>query len=460
MTKIKTAWFCSNCGAKQAKWTGQCAACDEWNSFQEEAIVQQTSSSKNRTVGFNQATKPIRLSEIQGQKQTRISSGFQELDKTLGGGIVPGSLILLGGDPGIGKSTLSLQVAEMVSKNLAPVLYISGEESLEQIALRAHRLGIKTEAEIFFSNTTEVNAIIRLIEEMKPQLVIVDSIQIIFLEEIPSSAGSVTQVRESTARLMHAAKSLEIAIIIIGHVTKTGEIAGPKVLEHLVDTVLYFEGDKAQNLRLVRVIKNRFGPLDEIAVFQMDVRGLIEIKNPSELFIQDRAKGASGSVIIPLMEGTRPILIETQALVTDTFFSNPSRRASGLDQNRMALLLAICEKRAKLKLHQSDVFVSITGGFKVSEPSADLGVILAIASSLKNRIVDPDTLVVGEVGLGGEVRGVSRIEGRIKEAIQMGFSKCLIPVKNRENALIAASKAEIEIIPIEWVEQAIDYALF
>lgn len=457
MSKVKTAWFCASCGAKQAKWTGQCASCNAWNSFNEEPIQVETSEAiRGKTFGFHTVTKPLKLQEIGTQSIQRIHSGFHEMDKTLGGGIVPGSLILLGGDPGIGKSTLSLQIAEKLSHSNKGVLYISGEESLEQIAIRAKRIGISETADMYFSNMTEVGAIIRHIEETRPNLVVVDSIQIIFTEGIPSSAGSVTQVRESTARLMIAAKSLHTAIIIIGHVTKSGEIAGPKVLEHLVDTVLYFEGDKTQNLRLVRVIKNRFGPLDEIAVFQMDTKGLQEIRNPSLLFIQDRAKGASGSVIIPMMEGTRPLLIETQALVTESFFPNPSRRATGLDPNRLALLLAVAEKRARMKLHQSDVFVSITGGFKITEPAADLGVMLAIASSLKNSTFNPDTIVVGEIGLGGEVRGVPRIEGRIKEAIQMGFSRCIVPHKNKAAAKIAARDSSLEVVSIEWVEEAIE----
>ncbi len=458
MAKVKTAWFCASCGAKQTKWTGQCSVCQEWNTFQEEALVtQQPLAAKGKTFGFHQSTKPVKLQEIGSHTVARIHSGFEELDKTLGGGVVPGSLILLGGDPGIGKSTLSLQIAAKISEKKPSVLYISGEESLEQIALRAKRLDIPDSIDLFFSNMTEVGAIIQLIEESRPTLVIIDSIQIIFTEGIPSSAGSVTQVRESTARLMIAAKSLDTAIIIIGHVTKTGEIAGPKVLEHLVDTVLYFEGDKTQNLRLVRAIKNRFGPLDEIAVFQMHTNGLKEIQNPSEIFIADRAKGTSGSVIISMMEGTRPLLIETQALVTDTFFSNPSRRATGLDPNRLALLLAVCEKRARMKLHQSDVFVSITGGFKITEPAADLGVVLAISSSLKNCTFDPDTVVVGEVGLGGEVRGVSRIESRVKEAIQMGFSRCIVPQKNVQAAkTIAQKSAAVQIIGVEWVDEAIE----
>lgn len=433
--------------------------CGTWNSFQEELIADSILgngkiSLGGGTFGFHSLAKPIKLKDISSQPLHRQKSGFSELDKTLGGGIVPGSLILLGGDPGIGKSTLSLQIAHKSSEQSDRVLYVSGEESLEQIALRAKRLGIDDSQEILFCNTTEVNAIVKQIEELKPNLVIIDSIQILFLEGIPSSPGSVTQVRECTARLMQTAKTLDVATIIIGHVTKAGEIAGPKVLEHLVDTVLYFEGDKSQNLRLIRAIKNRFGPLDEIAVFQMSAEGLAEVTNPSQLFIEDRARGTSGSVIIPMMEGTRPILIEAQALVTETFFSNPSRRSTGLDTNRLALLLAVCEKRAKMKLHQSDIFVSITGGFKVTEPAADLGVVLAIASSFANKPFDPDTLAVGEVGLGGEVRGISRIESRIKEGIQMGFSRCIVPKKNYKAA--STFSHSLKIIPVEWVEEAID----
>ena len=457
MAKLKTAWFCSSCGNKQAKWTGQCTVCNAWNSFQEEVLTDPLShkaSFGSSTFGFHSLSKPIKLKDISSQPLNRQKSGFQELDKTLGGGIVPGSLILLGGDPGIGKSTLSLQIAHGLSNMSERVLYVSGEESLEQIALRAKRLGIDEGQEILFCNTTEVNAISKQMEELKPKLAIIDSIQILFTDGIPSSPGSVTQVRECTSKLMQAAKTLDIATVIIGHVTKAGEIAGPKVLEHLVDTVLYFEGDKSQNLRLVRAIKNRFGPLDEIAVFQMTAEGLSEVANPSQLFIEDRARGTSGSVIIPMMEGTRPILIEAQALVTETFFSNPSRRSTGLDTNRLALLLAVCEKRAKMRLHQSDIFVSITGGFKITEPAADLGIVLAIASSLANSPFDPDTIAVGEVGLGGEVRGVSRIESRIKEGIQMGFSKCIVPKKNEKAA--QAFKESIDIISVEWVEEAID----
>jgi DNA repair protein RadA/Sms len=403
--------------------------------------------------GEKKWTSPVKLSEIESKPISRYQTCFQELDRALGGGIVPGSLILLGGDPGIGKSTLSLQVANSLARTQEKVLYISGEESLEQIALRAKRLNVK-EPSLLFSNEVEVGEIAKWIGECRPQLVIVDSIQIVFHRDVPSSPGSVTQVRECTSALMHIAKSTNTSIILIGHVTKSGEIAGPRILEHLVDTVLYFEGEQQQNLRLVRSMKNRFGPTDEIAVFQMGQEGLVEVKNPSQLFIEDRTKGTAGTVIMPMMEGTRPILIEAQALVTNTYFPTPSRRCAGLDPNRLALLLAVCEKRARFRLHQSDVFVSVTGGLKITEPAADLGFLLAITSSFSNKVFDPDTAVVGEVGLGGEVRAVSRIEARLKEAIQMGFSRCIIPAKNLK--AVESYKKQIRVVPVAWIDEALD----
>jgi DNA repair protein RadA/Sms len=319
--------------------------------------------------------------------------------------------------------------------------------------MRAKRLGLNS-GSVLFSNETEVSAIAKWLVEYHPHLAVIDSIQILYKNEIPSAPGSVAQVRECTAALMQCAKSSHTAILIIGHVTKSGEIAGPRILEHLVDTVLYFEGESQQNLRLIRSIKNRFGPTDEIAVFQMEGGGLCEVKNPSKLFIEDRTKGTTGSVIMPMMEGTRPILIEAQALVTDTFFATPSRRCTGLDPNRLALLLAVCEKRARFRLHQSDVFVSVTGGLKVTEPAADLGLLLAIVSSFSNKVFDHDTAVIGEVGLSGEVRGVPRIEARVKEALQMGFSRCIVPSKNAK--ALESLRSSISIHPVSWVEEAID----
>ncbi len=452
--KLKKVWYCSSCGDKQPKWCGQCPTCGAWNTFQEE--IEQPPTRTLPILGPKRWQTPVRLAEIETKPLQRYLTGFSELDTALGGGIVPGSLTLIGGDPGIGKSTLAIQLAHFLADSGVPVLYVSGEESLEQIALRAKRLSLNTPS-VLFSNETEVGTIAKYITESAPKLAIIDSIQIIYKNEIPSSPGSVTQVRECTAALMQLAKTTHTSILIIGHVTKTGEIAGPRILEHLVDTVLYFEGDQQHNLRLVRAIKNRFGPTDEIAVFQMESSGLKQVSNPSQLFIEDRAKGTTGAVIMPMIEGTRPILIEAQALVTETFFPTPSRKCTGLDPNRLALLLAVCEKRARLRLHKSDVFVSITGGFKITEPAADLGLLLAITSSFANKIFDPDTAVIGEVGLGGEVRAVPRIESRVKEASQMGFSTCIIPAKNLKSC--EQLRSSLTLKPVSWVDEAIDILL-
>ncbi len=454
--KVKNIWCCTTCGNKQIRWSGQCSACNSWNTMQEELEVTQKPDTRKQATP--KQTKPVKLSEITARDTPRLQSGIKEFDRLIGGGIVPGALTLIGGDPGIGKSTLSLQLACALAKQGAVVLYISGEESLEQTALRAKRLGIQSESLLFF-NETEVSEIVRHVELLKPSILIIDSIQIVYKQELPSSPGSVTQVRDATCTFMQLSKSYDIATFLIGHVTKSGEIAGPKVLEHLVDCVLYFEGDKQQNLRLLRVVKNRFGPTDEIAIFQMLQTGLHEIANPSQIFLEERSRSSIGSVVIPTMEGTRPILIEVQSLVTDTFYATPSRRAQGIDSNRLALLLAVLEKRAKLHLHQCDVFVSVTGGIRIQEPAADLGVLMAISSSFCNRKFDPTTLVIGEVGLGGEVRGVSRIESRIKEGIQMGFSRCIIPKSNQKNAALQELVGKIQITAVEWVDDAINQLL-
>ncbi|MFN4173503.1 MAG: DNA repair protein RadA, partial [Parachlamydiaceae bacterium] len=376
---------------------------------------------------------------------------IQEVDRLLGGGVVPGSLVLIGGDPGIGKSTLLLQLSQALAKRDLTVLYISGEESLEQTSLRAKRLKIETE-KLFVLSETNFSLIKQEIDELKPDILVVDSIQIVYKPEIGSAPGSVTQVRETTTEFMHLAKGRNISTFLIGHVTKSGEIAGPRVLEHLVDTVLYFEGDKQQQYRMIRVIKNRFGGTDEIAVFQMGQEGLIEIPNPSQIFLEERRKHSMGSVIIPTIEGTRPILIEAQALVTDTVFPTPSRKATGLDSNRMSLLLAVLEKRLNYPLFKTDVFVSIAGGLKITEPAVDLGILLAITSSARNRIVDPETCVMGEVGLGGEIRSVSRAESRVKEAIQMGFKKIILPKRNLKG--LSHYKEKINLVGVDMVEEA------
>ena len=455
MAKQKSVWYCSECGQKQLKWLGQCPSCNLWNTFQEE--LEMSSLPRRFEAQQTQASRPVRLHEVKLQDTPRINTHISEFDRLIGGGIVPGSLTLVGGDPGIGKSTLLLQLSHSLAKQGLTVLYVCGEESVEQTSLRAHRLNIQTDNLLLLCETN-FSIIKSHIDQINPNILIVDSIQIVYKSEITSAPGSVSQVRETTTEFMHLAKGRGIATFLIGHVTKSGEIAGPRVLEHLVDTVLYFEGDKQHNYRMIRVVKNRFGPTDEIAVFQMKHNGLEEVPNPSEIFLEERRKENIGSVIIPTLEGSRPILVEVQALVTDTVFSTPSRRCTGLDQNRLALLLAVLEKRIGYHLHRCDVFVSVAGGLRIMEPAIDLGIILASASSMQNRILDPETIVVGEVGLGGEVRSVSRIESRLKEAIHMGFQRCIIPKRNLKG-ISEDLRKKIQIQGVEFVEEAVNALL-
>lgn len=444
-TKQKTIWCCVECGHSQSKWAGQCPQCGEWNTLHEEVEISQQIP---RFGVKTEASKPVRIDEVSLENTPRIQTQMLEFDRLLGGGIVPGSLTLVGGDPGIGKSTLLLQASQEIARQGLIVLYVCGEESVLQTSMRAKRMGVSNENLLLLSETN-LAYIKQQITHLKPDVVIVDSIQIIYKSEITSAPGSVSQVRETATELMHLAKGEGISIFLIGHVTKSGEIAGPRILEHLVDTVLYFEGDRQHNYRLLRAVKNRFGSTDEIAVFQMEERGLSEISNPSRLFLEERMKESAGSVIIPTIEGSRPILVEVQALVTNTVYSTPSRRSAGIDPNRLALLLAVLEKRVGYQLHNRDVFVSIAGGLKIVEPAIDLGIILAVASSLTNRQIDADTVVVGEVGLGGEIRSVGRLQERLKEAIHMGFKKALLPKRN------SLEKLSIEILGVERVEDAI-----
>jgi DNA repair protein RadA/Sms len=452
MAKQKTFWYCSTCGHKQAKWTGQCPSCNQWNSLHEE--VEQISTNSRFEAQQNTANRVIQLKDINLQETPRILTHIHECDRLLGGGLVMGSLTLIGGDPGIGKSTLMLQLSYALAKQGLTVLYVCGEESVAQTSLRAQRLGIETD-NLFLLSETNFSFIKAQIDHLRPQVLIIDSIQIVYKSEITSAPGSVSQVRETTTEFMHLAKGRGIATFLIGHVTKSGEIAGPRVLEHLVDTVLYFEGDKQHHYRMIRVVKNRFGPTDEIAVFQMRQGGLVEVPNPSEIFLEERRKGVTGSVIIPTLEGSRPILIEVQALVTDTVFSTPSRRCTGLDQNRLALLLAVLEKRMSYQLHKCDVFVSVAGGLRILEPAIDLGVLLAATSSMRNRMLNPETAVIGEVGLGGEIRSVSRIESRLKETIHMGFQRCILPQRNIKG-ISEEIRSKIILQGVEFVEEAID----
>lgn len=418
----KTVFFCQNCGHEENKWLGQCPMCKEWNTFVEEKVQ----TAKSGTVKLAREICPQPLSSVTTDVQERTMTDIAELDRVLGGGIVPGSLVLVGGDPGIGKSTLLLQVCQKLCKMQRQVLYISGEESLRQIKLRANRMGEFTD-DLRLLCETNLETIRQVIEDAKPELVVIDSIQTMYSEEVAAAPGSVSQVRESTNVLMQLAKGLGITIFIVGHVTKEGTVAGPRVLEHMVDTVLYFEGDRHASYRILRGVKNRFGSTNEIGVFEMCQDGLREVENPSEFMLQGKPEDASGSVVACSMEGTRPILLEIQALVCKTNFGMPRRTTTGTDFNRVNLLMAVLEKRVGLPLSDYDAYVNLAGGIKMNEPAIDLAIVLAIASSYKNRPIDEKTIVFGEVGLSGEVRAVSMPEQRISEAKKLGFTTCIIP---------------------------------
>ena len=427
MVKQKSVWVCNECGNKQFKWTGSCNICKSWDSLAEELEVSEKVGRFEAKV--SRETKPVLIEDVDSANFKRIYTGYREFDRLMGGGIVSGSLNLLGGEPGIGKSTMLLQLAKRLADQGLTVLYICGEESAEQTSLRAKRLGIKSD-KIYLYSETSFSQIRAQIEKIHPDVLIVDSVQIVYKSELPSAPGSVTQVREIAMECMHLAKGSGITTFLIGHVTKSGDIAGPRVLEHIVDTVLEFEGDRQHGYRLMRSVKNRFGPTDDVALFQMNEKGLVEILNPSLTFLEERMTGTPGSVIIPTIEGTRSLLIEVQALVAPSSFATSTRRSTGLDPKRLTLLLAVLEKRMGYQLHTLDVFVSIAGGMKITEPAIDLGTILAIASCYCNKPIPSDTIVMGEVGLGGEVRSIPRIESRIKEAINMGFKRCILSSKN------------------------------
>lgn len=425
MAKGKTsAFFCQECGYESSKWLGQCPACRAWNSFVEEPVEKKASRGGLAKSGLTGASEK-KLSEISMEKEERILTGIRELDRVLGGGVVSGSLILVGGDPGIGKSTLLLQVCRNLAET-KKVYYISGEESLQQIKMRADRIGTFSD-QLYLLCETNLEMIKEKIEKAHPDVVVIDSIQTMYKEDVASAPGSVGQVRESTGLLMQIAKGLGISIFIVGHVTKEGVVAGPRVLEHMVDTVLYFEGDRHAAYRILRGVKNRFGSTNEIGVFEMRESGLEEVENPSEYMLNGKPQGASGSVVTCAMEGTRPILLEVQALVCKTNFGLPRRTAAGTDYNRVNLLMAVLEKRAGFRLSDCDAYVNIAGGLKLNEPSLDLGIVMAIISSYKDKAIDDKTIVFGEVGLSGEVRGISTCETRVKEAAKMGFTTCILP---------------------------------
>ena len=446
MAKSKTVFFCKECGYESAKWLGQCPGCGEVGSFVEEPVG-------NKKVKYSRnalAQEPVLLNEVSAEDEERTTTGFSELDRVLGGGVVPGGLVLVGGDPGIGKSTLLLQVCRNMSSMGKEVLYISGEESLKQIKYRANRMGEFSD-HIRLLAETNLDVIEEVILAQKPEVVIIDSIQTIYREDIGSAPGSVSQVRESTNTLMQLAKGHTIPIFIVGHVTKEGVVAGPRVLEHMVDTVLYFEGDRHATYRIIRGVKNRFGSTNEIGVFEMRSDGLNQVLNPSEFMLEGRPKDASGSVVACLMEGTRPILVEIQALITHTNFGMPRRTAVGTDYNRVNLLMAVLEKRLGIQMGDYDAYVNIAGGLKINEPALDLALVIALLSSFKNRVVDAETIVFGEVGLSGEVRAVSQAEQRVLEAKKLGFKRCILPTVSMKGL---SEIQGIELIGVANVQEA------
>ena len=444
MAKSKTIFVCSECGNESTKWLGKCPACNSWNTFYEEKIIETKNKEKAKASNI-----PQKLSSYEAKETLRTHTGFAELDRVLGGGLVKGSLVLLGGEPGIGKSTLILQICDKV-KGEGQVLYVSGEESAEQIKLRADRLGINNE-DILFLGETDIDIVNQAIININPKLVIIDSIQTMYSDEITAAAGSVSQVREITQQVMRVCKSRAITTIIIGHVTKEGNIAGPRVLEHMVDTVLYLEGERYFSYRILRGVKNRFGSTNEIGMFEMQEKGMTEITNPSDILISERDDNPAGSCIVSSMEGTRPILVELQALTSQTVFGYPKRTANGIDYNRLSLLIAVLEKKAGLLLGSQDVYLNVVGGLKISEPSIDLGIMMATASSFKNVVIPKDMIILGEVGLTGEVRRINLIEKRLKEAEKLGFKSCIIPESNKKDL---KDKYKLDIIGVKNINEA------
>lgn len=452
MAKLRSKYVCSECGYESSGWLGKCPSCLKWNTLLEEVYEE---PSQQALKAIDQSLPEIMpLSEIEIPETSRIRIGSNELDRVLGGGLVPASLILIGGEPGIGKSTLILQVCAQIA-GTGKVLYVSGEESVGQIKLRADRLNAASRS-IFMVSETSYERIERIIEKEKPVFVVIDSIQTVYSELLTSAPGSVSQVRDVTARLLRISKKNGITVFVVGHVTKEGAIAGPRVLEHMVDTVLYFEGERHQDFRILRAVKNRFGSTNEIGIFEMGSSGLKDVSNPSGIMLEGRAKDQAGSAVVGLMEGTRPILVEVQALVCPTSFGMPRRQATGMDYNRMTMLIAVLEKKVGMQLNAFDAYLNAAGGFKLDEPAADLGVVAAIASSFRNIAIDPSTVFFGEVGLTGEVRAVSQMDKRITECLRLGFKKCIVPVLGRNKGGIEKG---IDIVMVSTVEQALSEAL-
>jgi len=454
--KTKTVFNCSNCGYQSPKWLGRCPDCGSWNSFAEENYAAPAARVNDRISLYRD--EPVLLKDVAASDASRFKTGLEEMDRVLGGGIVEGSVTLIGGDPGVGKSTISLQVSNQLASRGISVLYVSGEESLMQTKLRAQRLGGAQKHEnLYIVNQTDLSLITEYIKKLKPQVAIIDSIQVLFEPSISSSPGSVSQVRECAGILTQLAKSSSTSIFIIGHVTKEGAIAGPRVLEHIVDTVLYFEGDRFSIYRILRAVKNRFGSTNEIGVFEMTSAGLAEVKNPSEIFLSERPKDVSGSVVVSVLEGSRPLLVEVQSLVSKSGFGYPRRRAQGFDFNRLNLLIAVLEKRMGLHLEAEDIFVNVAGGIKIEDPAADLGAAAAIASGFREQLILPEAVVLGEVGLAGEIRSISQAALRINEAQKLGFKRCVLPRNNYKN--LKFEKSSLELIPASTLKEAMDIIL-
>lgn len=453
MAKIKTKYVCQNCGYETAKWLGKCPECTKWNTFVEE--IDDKSVKKETFIVDKSSSKPVTINSIRSKGEERFSTRINELDRVLGGGVVKGSLVLVGGDPGIGKSTMLIQVSSNVAESGKKALYITGEESESQIKMRAQRLGINSNNLYIFAENN-LSLIEAQLDKIDPEMIILDSIQTVYNPEIASAPGTVSQIKEGTSKFMKIAKKMGISTFLVGHVTKEGSLAGPKLLEHMVDTVLYFEGERYNTYRLVRAVKNRFGSTNELGVFEMRDTGLEELENPSKVLISEKPKDVSGSVIISTVEGTRPMLIELQALVSPTSFGIPKRTSTGVDYNRVAMLLAVLEKRVGLQIQNQDVYLNIVGGIKINEPSIDLGIAIAVASSFKNIAIDENIAVTGEVGLTGEIRAVSFIEKRIAECKKLGFKQIVIPKSNYE--LVKDTKG-IKILPAENLRQAINIVL-
>lgn len=452
-SKIKSVWICSECGYESLKWNGQCPACGEWNTFSEEI----KDTSKQTTMSYQKSgvyEKPILLNQIKNDDESRYKTGLNELDRVLGGGIVKGSVILLGGDPGIGKSTMLLQVCENLGESLK-VLYVSGEESKRQLKLRAARLNVNSE-NLYIMTETDIESILEEIRQNSPDLVVIDSIQTMNHRELTSSTGSVTQVKECTNLLMRLAKELEIPIIIVGHVNKDGGIAGPKVLEHIVDAVLYFEGDKQMSYRILRGKKNRYGSTNEIGVFSMNRTGLVEVENPSLMFLAGRPKCVPGTCVACIMEGSRPIFAEVQGLAATSGFGNPRRMATGFDYNRMSLILAVLEKRAGYFFSNLDAYINVIGGIKLDEPASDLAVALALISSLKGNAIFDNAIAFGEIGLAGETRAVAYAEERVLEAHRLGFERCVLPYYNLKSINLSSFESKINLIGVRTIKEAFD----